>query len=277
MKALSDNRLVKAFAELKAAGGKTLLPFVTAGYPDLETTTALLNEFERRGVRVCELGIPFSDPIADGPVIQASYTEALSKGLRLADIFEAVRRYRAAGGELALVAMLSYSIVFRRGAEKFLADAAGAGFDGLIVPDLPLEEAGAFEPLAAKAGLANVMLVAPNTPPDRRVEIARHSRGFLYFISVAGITGERTRLPESTLQAVAELRKHTATPVCIGFGVSSPETVAHVCEVADGAIVGSAIVHRITDAVRANAGREKLVAETGEFVSQLLAPLNPRA
>ncbi|HOF19466.1 MAG TPA: tryptophan synthase subunit alpha, partial [Phycisphaerae bacterium] len=248
-----------------------------AGYPDLETTTALLNEFERRGVRVCELGIPFSDPIADGPVIQASYTEALSKGLRLADIFEAVRRYRAAGGELALVAMLSYSIVFRRGAEKFLADAAGAGFDGLIVPDLPLEEAGAFEPLAAKAGLANVMLVAPNTPPDRRVEIARHSRGFLYFISVAGITGERTRLPESTLQAVAELRKHTATPVCIGFGVSSPETVAHVCEVADGAIVGSAIVHRITDAVRANAGREKLVAETGEFVSQLLAPLNPRA
>ena len=169
--------------------------------------------------------------------------------------------------------MVSYTIVFRHGVKTFLSDAASAGFDATIIPDLPLEEAASFEALAAGAGLANVMLISPTTAPARRLEIARHSRGFIYFISVAGITGERARLPQSTIDAVADLRKHTDTPVCVGFGISRPETVAQVCRVADGAIVGSAIVHRIADLAKARTPRTTLVRKVGDFVGKLLAPI----
>jgi len=268
---LNDNRLVRTFAELRAAGAKTLVPFITAGHPDLQTTEGLLNDFQSRGVRVCELGIPFSDPIADGPIIQASYTEALAGGVNGDKIFRTVRRYRAGGGQMALVAMVSYSIVFRRGPTEYLQAAREAGFDGLIIPDLSLEEAVEMESLARSVGLANVMLIAPTTPPQRRVKIAGHSRGFIYYISIAGITGERDRLPEHTIAAVAELRKDTDTPICVGFGISNPQMVADVCKVADGAIVGSAIVHRIADAK--DQPREKLVARIGQFIGELLEPL----
>jgi tryptophan synthase alpha chain len=279
MSKLQNNRLVETFADLRAAGRKALMPFLTAGYPDIETTAALLKDFEARGVRIVELGIPFSDPIADGPTIQASYTDALAGGVTSAKIFDMVSRYRKSSNpqsairnpQLALVAMVSYSIVFKHGVESYLAAAADAGFDGMIIPDLPLEEAAELEPLASSVGLANVMLIAPTTPPERRLEIARHSRGFIYYISIAGITGERAHLPEQSIRAVAELRTHTDTPVCIGFGVSNAETVAHVCEVADGAIVGSAIIHRITDAK--DAPRNELVEKVGEFVGELLSPL----
>jgi len=270
---LKGNRIVATFRQLRDRGKRALLPFLTAGYPDLATTEALLRDISSRGVRVMELGIPFSDPIADGPTIQASYTAALDAGVRSGDVFEMVRRFRSgpAAAETALIAMVSYSIVFRHGPERYLADASAAGFDGLIIPDLSLEEAGELEPMAAGRGLANVMLIAPTTPPDRRLEIARHSRGFIYFISVAGITGQREKLPESTIAAVSELRRQTDTPVCVGFGISTPEMVAGVCEAADGAIVGSAIVRRITDAL--DQPREKLIADVGEFVGRLLQPL----
>ncbi|HUT58222.1 MAG TPA: tryptophan synthase subunit alpha [Phycisphaerae bacterium] len=273
MAALDKNRLVIAFGEIRSGNRHSLLPFITAGYPDLATTDALLHDFERRGVRICELGIPFSDPIADGPVIQASYTEALAAGVTSEKVFEMVRRYRGAGGALALSAMVSYSIVYRHGVEAYLSEAAAAGFDATIVPDLPLEETPEYEKLAAAHGLCNVMLIAPTTDPDRRLAIARHSRGFIYYVSVAGITGERDRLPEDTIDAVAELRKHTDTPICVGFGISRPETVAEVCKVADGAIVGSAIVHRIADAHKAGTPQDKLVKQIGDFVQELLEPV----
>lgn len=264
------NRLTDVFERAAAKGRKTLVPFITAGYPDASTTGALLAEFDRLGVQVCELGVPFSDPIADGPVIQASYTEALEAGFRTGEIFNIVRRYRAAGGRMALVAMVSYSLVFRQAPEKFLTRASAAGFDGLIVPDLPLEEAGRFESLAARDGLANIMLIAPTSPPARRIRIAGHSRGFIYFMSIAGITGERVSLPKTTIQAVAELRRKTLLPVCLGFGISSPQTVRAACTAADGAIVGSAIVRRITDCIREGKRGKKLVARVGRFVGELL-------
>ncbi|MCJ7543047.1 MAG: tryptophan synthase subunit alpha [Phycisphaerae bacterium] len=265
---LDKNRIVQAFAALRSVGKKALVPFITAGYPDLESTLALLADFQARGVRVCELGIPFSDPIADGPVIQNSYTQALAAGITSDKIMAAVRTYRAAGGGLALAAMVSYSIVFRHDVRTYLDDLAKAGFDAVIIPDLSLEEAATTEPAAAAAGLCLVMLIAPTTPPPRRLEIARHSRGFVYFISVAGITGERHRLPQPTITAVAELRKEIDTPICVGFGISRPEMVSEVCRVADGAIVGSAIVARL--AAAKGTSRDKLVKEAGEFVSQLL-------
>jgi tryptophan synthase alpha chain len=285
---LAQNRIVGAFHELRSRGKKALLPFITAGYPDLDTTAALLRDFAARGVRICELGIPFSDPIADGPVIQASYTEALAAGVNSDKVFAMVRQFRASRAEdaspgnsqftihnsqLALIAMVSYSILFRHGVESYLDQARAAGLDGLIIPDLPLDEAAGVESLAAQRGLCNVMLIAPTTAPNRRLEIARHSRGFIYYISVAGITGERDRLPAATIAAVAELRRHTETPVCVGFGVSNPATVAEVCRVADGAIVGSAIVKRIAVARAAGAGRDELVAQVGSFVGELLAPV----
>ena len=268
---LQDNRLVRTFADLRASGKRTLMPFLTAGCPDLDTTAALLEDFEARGVRICELGFPFSDPVADGPTIQASYTRALADGITCDGILDRVAGYRRRGGKLALAAMASYSIVFKRGVETFLRAAAMAGFDGTIIPDLPLDEADELAELAEGLGLANVLLIAPTTPPPRRLEIARRSRGFIYYVSVAGITGQRAALPHQTIAAVAELRKHTATPVCVGFGISSPEMVAGVCEVADGAIVGSAIVRRILDAHETP--RDDLVPQIGRFVSDLLAPL----
>ena len=270
---LADNSIIRTFAELRKTGGRTLLPFVTAGYPDLATTAALLADFERRGVRICEIGIPFSDPIADGPTIQTSYTAALGKGVASGGIFEMVAKHRShsGGGKMALVAMVSYSIVFRHGAEEYLSQAKAAGFDGMIIPDLPVDEAAGMEALASGVGLCNVLLIAPTTPPDRRVEIARQSQGFIYYISVAGITGERDRLPDETIAGVAELRRHTDTPICVGFGISNPQTVETVCSVADGAIVGSAIIRRITDAI--DSPTDEIVAKVGNFVGELLAPL----
>jgi len=272
MARIGNNRLTMVFDDIRSRDGGVLLPFITAGYPDLETTVELLKDFERRGVRVCELGVPFSDPVADGPTIQASYTDALNAGIDSDAIFQAVRRWRDDGGAMALLAMVSYSIVYRHGLEEYLHAAKNAGFDGFIIPDLSLEEAGKVESACRELDLANVMLVAPTTPPDRRLEIANHCSGFIYFISVAGITGERSRLPDATIAAVAELRKHTKTPVCVGFGISSPEMVRTVCKVADGAIVGSAIVHRITDNRRLP--REELVKLVGEFVGELMTPLD---
>jgi tryptophan synthase alpha chain len=266
-----ENRIVKTFAELRAAGKRTLLPFLTAGFPDLEATLALLAEFEARGVRVCELGFPFSDPVADGPVIQASYTDALAGGVASAGIFDMARRYRAAGGAMGLSAMVSYSIVYRHGPAAFIAAAAAAGFDGLIIPDLPLGEAGRVAPLAPAAGLCNIMLIAPTTPPARRLEIARHSRGFIYYVSIAGVTGARDRLPEATVAAVAELRRHTDTPVCVGFGISNAATVTQVCSAADGAIVGSAIVKKIAECK--SLPRAEMVRQVGGLVAELLAPV----
>jgi tryptophan synthase alpha chain len=273
MSAANNNRLVQVLADLRANKKKTVLPFVTAGYPDLETTGLILKELESRGVRVCELGVPFSDPIADGPTIQASYTAALGAGVDVNGILDMVRSYREAGGSMALCAMVSYSIVFRRDSESFCADAADAGFDGLIVPDLPLGAEVEFGPLAGKHGLCNVMLIAPTTPQNRRIEIAKASNGFVYCISVAGITGERDKLPPETIAAVAELRKHTDTPLCVGFGISNAETVANVCKAADGAIVGSAIIHRVTDAMKGGEERSEIARIAADFVGELLVPV----
>jgi tryptophan synthase alpha chain len=273
MSTLENNRIVKAFADLQAEGKKTLLPFITAGYPDLVTTAELLAEIERQGARVCELGIPFSDPVADGPTIQASYTAALEQGVTLAGVLDIVKQYREVGGKLGLLTMLSYSIVHRHGPEAFCAMAAEAGIDGLIVPDLPLEEAERFAEIATAAGLCNVLLIAPTTPEDRKRDIARHCTGFVYYISVAGITGERKALPPETIESVRQLKGELDTPICVGFGISSGEMVKEVCSAADGAIVGSAIIHQITDAINKGLPREELVDAVGSFVGKLIKPV----
>ena len=256
------------FAALREKKQLALMPFIPAGYPDLATTAALLPAMEKAGANLIEIGIPFSDPIADGPTIQAAFTAALAKGLKLADVFETVRSVRSQVS-IPLVAMVSFSIVYRYGVERFASDAKQAGFDGLILPDLPPPEAASVCAKVQAAGLATTLLVAPTTSEKRRKEIAELSDGFIYYLSVSGITGERDRLPENIEQNLKQLRSMTKRPLCVGFGISKPEHLAQLAPVADGAIVGSAVVRKITDA--GSAGPEAIARSVADYCRGLLA------
>jgi tryptophan synthase alpha chain len=270
------NRIDALFAALRREDRRALMPFLTAGDPDLPTTKSLIREMVARGASLIEIGLPYSDPIADGPVIAASYTRVLKRGIKQAEILEAVRSLRdeAGDGPLAstpLVAMGSYALIHRQGVESFLAKAADAGFDGLIVPDLPVEESEPLARLAEAANLKLIQLITPTTPKDRALRIARSTTGFIYYVSVAGITGERRSLPPELAENVAWLRSQTSLPVCIGFGIGSADQVRELAKVADGLIVGSALVRRLADA--AERPREEVVAEIGDFIAELAAAL----
>jgi len=247
---MPENRIDATFARLRAAGDKALMPYLTAGFPDLDVTADLLVRVSQAGASVIELGIPYSDPIADGPVIQESFTRVLAGGLRVQDVFDMVRRVRA-DVAAPILSMVSFSIVHRIGVADYVRQAADVGFDGLILPDLSLEEAPDIAEQTASAGLRLAMLVTPTSSPDRFERIARISQGFVYYVSVAGITGERDRLPPALRDNVRRLRQIGGKPVCVGFGIAGPKHVRQVCQVADGVIVGSAIVRRITAAADA--------------------------
>ncbi|HBE72111.1 MAG TPA: tryptophan synthase subunit alpha [Planctomycetaceae bacterium] len=234
------------FQELKADHRKAFIPFVTAGDPSLDATAAALQTLSDAGAAVIEVGIPYSDPIADGPVIQASYTRALDSGTSLQAIFEAIAQI-APKLDCPLACMVSYSIILRIGLEKFVQSARAAGFAGAIVPDLLVEEAGKLREICQDQDFSLIHLVTPTTPPERMLEIAKGSSGFVYFVSVTGITGERNQLPPDLADKVSWLRDQTDVPVCIGFGISTPEHARHLAPVADGLIVGSAIVRRLAD------------------------------
>ncbi len=269
----ASNRIDQAFADLAARGRKGLLPYVTAGLPDLQTTEAVLEALAGLGVTAVELGLPYSDPIADGPTIQASFTRALAGGVRIRDIMAMVARVRRRV-DLPLLAMGSYSIVHRVGPERFAAMARDAGLDGLIIPDLSLEEAPQTAALLAGHGLRLPMLVAPTSGPQRRERIARTSTGFVYYMSVAGITGERAQLPPDLPEQVASLREVSRLPVVVGFGISTPEHVRLVCSVADGAIIGSALVRRMMEAQDAGAPRDRIVQLAADSVRQWMTGLD---
>lgn len=273
------NRIDALFARLKSEGRRALMPFLTAGDPDLATTAALIPELVRRGADLLEIGVPYSDPVADGPVIAASYHRALTQGIRVAHIFQTLRTLRAEGDaavrETPLISMVSYSIVNKMGVDRYLNDAATAGLDGLIVPDLPVEESAKLQEKATLRDLKLIQLITPTTPRARAVEIARLTTGFIYYVSVAGITGERKALPEDLKANVAWLRTQTDLPICIGFGISSPDQVQELAEVADGLIVGSALVRRLADA--ANRPKGDVVKEVGDFIGELSGALRPKS
>jgi tryptophan synthase alpha chain len=258
------------FQQLRRDKRKALMPFITAGDPDLDFTGAVIHEVVKRGAHLCEVGIPYSDPIADGPVIQASYTRALAHKIKLADILKTL-------GDVTpkvaapLVTMVSYAIVYRHGLEKYVDDVQERGIAGLIVPDLPVEESAQLTAICGKRNLSLIQLVTPTTPRERAVRIANTSTGFLYYVSVAGITGERTKLPPELVDNVGWLRTQTDLPICIGFGISKPEHVKMLAPVADGLIVGSAIVRRIATA--ADKPREQVLREVGDYVAELLAAI----
>ena len=270
------NRIDALFSRLRAEGRRALMPFITAGDPDLATTAALITELVVRGAHMVEVGIPYSDPIADGPVISESYSRSLSKGIKLAQILQTLRTLRAEtnGGPLTaapMVTMVSYAIVHRYGVERYLKDAADSGVDGLIVPDLPVEESASLCGLATERELKLIQLVTPTTPRDRALKIAESTTGFLYYVSIAGLTGVRTDLPPELVDNVAWLRSKTSLPICIGFGISTPEHVRQLAPVADGLIVGSALVRRLAEA--GNRPKMEVVHEIGQVVAELAAAL----
>jgi len=255
----------QAFAACRAAGAKAVAPFVTAGDPDVETTLGVLEAIDRAGATLCELGVPYSDPIADGPVIQSSYTRALAAGMTLEKLFDLVRRARERVG-MPLLAMASYSLIFRTGIEQFVSRSATAGLAGFVVPDLPLEESDDLDAACRAAGLALVRLVTPTTPPERAEAIARRSTGFLYCVSVAGVTGERTALPAGLVERINWLRERTEVPILVGFGIAGPEQAREVARVADGVIVGSAVVRQLEQAA-AGDGAGAVAGFVGELVT----------
>jgi tryptophan synthase alpha chain len=255
---------------LKRDGKRAFVPFVTAGDPDLEFTKKIVKELDRQGATICEIGIPYSDPIADGPVIQASYTRALNNKVKLADIFKMVSEL-SAEISMPLVCMVSYAIVYRHGLEAYVEEAQAAGFAGAIVPDLLVEEAESFATICRGHDFNLIQLVTPTTPRDRAIRIAKSSTGFLYYVSITGITGERTELPPEVVNQVGWLRQQTDLPICVGFGISTPAHVRTLLPVADGMIVGSAIVKRMAEVT--NKKTEEVVADVGAFVAELMAEL----
>jgi len=270
------NPIDALFQRLRREGRKAFIPFVTAGDPDPDGSVEAARTLAVNGASLIEIGFPYSDPIADGPVIQASYTRALARGLKLDDVFGCVRRIAALPEvkerQIPLAAMTSFSLVHRRGAETFLRQAAEAGLSGAIVPDLPLEESEALADLAAARDFKLVQLVTPTTPRERAAVIARRSTGFLYCVSVAGITGERDRVPPELLDQLAWLRTQTDLPLCVGFGVSRPEHVRTLRDAADGVIVGSALVRKLEDAGKRPLA--EVVAEMGNLAGALAEALN---
>jgi tryptophan synthase alpha chain len=259
------------FANLKASGKKALMPFITAGDPSVQFTSTVLQRLDALGCSLAEVGIPYSDPIADGPVIQASYTRALNHKVKLEQIFEMVARDRAKWS-MPLVSMVSYAIIHRQGPAKYVDAAKAAGFAGAIVPDLLVEESVEFSQICKDRDFNLIQLVTPTTPPERALKIAEQSSGFLYFVSVTGITGERTELPPGLVDRVGWLRERTRLPICIGFGISKPEHVRLLSPVCDGLIVGSAIVRCLE---KASVSETEALDAASQLVQELLAALNP--
>jgi len=246
------SRIAATFAQLRARGESALVPYFTAGDPDLRTTRELVRAAVAEGADAIELGVPFSDPMADGPVLQRSAARALAAGTTLPRVLELVATLRAEA-TLPLVLFGYYNPFFRYGVERIAADAAAAGADGFLVVDLPPEEAGDLRAAARGAELDLIALLAPTTPPARIRTVARAASGFLYFVSVLGTTGARAELPAELPALVERVRRVTALPVGVGFGVSRPEQARWIAGFADAVIVGSALARLVEDGDAAGA------------------------
>jgi len=264
----SPSRLDATFVALRARRERALVAYFTAGDPSLAMTRRLVAEAARRGADIIELGIPFSDPLADGPVIQRATQRALAAGVTLPRVLELVREMR---GEVSapLVFLTYYNPILAFGLKAFCRTAVEAGIDGVIVADLPPEEAQPLRAEAVSAGLDLIHLVAPTSTPERMRRIARASLGFIYMVSLTGVTGERAALAPELAQQLRALRAITTKPVCVGFGIGTPEQAAEVGRVADGVIVGSAIVRL----VERHGGTAELLPRVGAFIASLIAPL----
>lgn len=263
------NRIEETFASLKSAGRKALIPYIMAGDPDLETTAALVVELDRRGADLVELGVPFSDPIADGPTIQRAALRALDRGTTLRTIVETVSSIREHSG-IPVVLMTYYNPVLAYGIGDLCRDAARAGVDGLIVPDLPPEEGAELSAACRRHGLTVIFLVAPTSTTARIELVSRHTTGFVYCVSLTGVTGARGKLADGVDAFMAQVRSHTDRPLGLGFGISSPVQACEAARLADGVIVGSAIINVMEE----HADAPDMLRSVGEYVASLRAGID---
>jgi tryptophan synthase alpha chain len=262
------SRIAAKFAELKKRKEAALIPFVTAGDPDLATTLEVLRALETGGADCIELGIPFSDPTADGPTIQRSSERALKNGVSLSQIFRLIRDFRQTS-ELPIILFGYFNPIFRYGVKKFSRDAGRAAADGILCVDLPPEESAELKRWTDAEGLDLIYLLSPTSDPSRLRLVARQKgRGFVYYVSVTGVTGARRSLDERLRSQVARVRRATSLPVAVGFGISTPKQAAWIAAFADGAVVGSALVEKME---KANAAHKARCA--GAFVAQLKAAI----
>jgi len=256
---VNSSRITQRFQKLADKGESGFVAYITCGDPGFDETLAIALTLEKAGVDVLELGIPFSDPLADGPVIQAASGRALAAGMTVAGTLELIRRLRETS-ELPVVIFTYLNPIYVYGFDKFLADAVSAGADGLLILDLPPEEAAQNAELVSSGGLAPIRLVAPTTPPERMARIVSSGAGFVYYVSREGVTGEQSTLSDTIAAQVAELRRHTPLPIAVGFGISTPPQAALVAQTADAVVVGSAIVRKIAEIGKAPDLAERIAA-----------------
>jgi len=259
------NRIEKRFKALKRKHKKAFIAFITAGYPSLAITEKLILAFDRLGVDIVELGVPFSDPLADGAIIQEASTYALKRKTHLIDILSLVKKVRKRT-DMPLCLMTYYNPIFCFGEDKFVSCAKDAGVDGVIIPDLPPEEGKFFMKCAKMRGLDTICFVSPTSSKERMRSIAKVATGFIYYVSLTGVTGARAKLPPDLAENIKLIRKYTRKPVCVGFGVSNTAQIKQIYKIADGAIVGSAIVKIIKD----NIGKPDLIKRVGNFIRSLI-------
>jgi tryptophan synthase alpha chain len=258
------NRIDRKFIQLKKQDKKAFVAFITAGFPDLVTTAKLCIELEKKGVDIIELGVPFSDPLADGPTIQEASGYSLKKGTNLVKIFRLVRQLRKAT-DLPICLMTYYNPVFCFGEKSFVDCAVASGVDGVIIPDLPYEEARQFNRYANQKGLANICFITPTSSVLRIKAILKVARGFIYYVSLTGVTGGRKILSADLKTKLSRIKKLTNKPVCVGFGISSASQVKAVLKISDGVIIGSVIVDKIRESI----GKRNLIQRVGSFVGRL--------
>ena len=261
------SRIAARFKELKKANRAAFVPFITAGDPDPDTSFAILAKLPAAGADLIELGVAFSDPMADGPAVQASSLRALEAGMTLPKVIELVRRFRRADKTTPIVLMGYYNPIHHYGSARFAKDAAEAGVDGLITVDLPPEEDEVLRTPAAAQGLDVIRLATPTTDSHRLPTVLSGAAGFLYYVSVAGVTGTKSFEAGDVRAAVARLKAASPLPCCVGFGIKTPEQAAEIARFADGAVVGSAVVSRIVEAKAR--GREALVKDVVEYCERL--------
>ena len=258
------NRIVERFAWLRREGRKGFITYIGAGDPDLETTRKLALAFDKLGVDVLELGVPFSDPLADGLVNQLAAQRGLKSGTTPPKVLETVAAIRKES-QIPIVLYIYFNLIHRQGIERFIQDAAVAGVDGFLVLDLPPEESENYETLMRQAGLCNIYLVAPTTPDDRIELIVKRGAGFIYYVSREGVTGMQTSVATNLSSQIGKLRAHTTLPIAIGFGISNPEQAKAVAKEGEACVVGSAIVNQIAE----HGKSPELVAKVGAFVKSL--------
>lgn len=259
------NRIVERFAQLRRAGRKGFVVYIGAGDPDLEATRRLAVAFDQAGVDVLELGVPFSDPLADGPVNQLAAQRGLDSGTTPKRVLETVAALRREAA-IPVVLYIYYNLIHHYGQERFIREAAQAGVDGLLVLDLPPEEAADYERLMRSAGLCPIFLVAPTTPEDRIAMIVQRGAGFIYYVSREGVTGMQAKVADTIVGMTARIRAHTDLPVAVGFGISTPEQARSVAASAEAVVVGSAIVNEIARHGRA----PDLVERVRAFVDPMI-------